>query len=40
MGFDVNVLTQALEASVTLFFHWSKAKGNEDVGRLGPCLML
>ena len=27
-------------SSVTLFFHWSKAKGNGNGGRLSSCLMV
>ena len=33
-------LSELSSSSVTLFFHWSKAKGNGNGGRLSSCLMV
>ena len=33
-------LSELSSLSVTLFFHWSKAKGNGNGGRLSSCLMV
>ena len=33
-------LSELSSSSVTVFFHWSKAKGNGNGGRLCSCLMV